>query len=88
MLKMETMKWVNTKIRVSCADVFSSLLCVGGDSRCVFPIYICNRSSSDFGNFFASYLDYRACTLLIDLLRRTTIASHSIPAFEAVGTVN
>ena len=44
--------------------------------------YICNRSSSDFGNFFASYFDYRACTLLIDLLRRTTIArqlgSHSI----------
>ena len=42
---------------------------------------ICNRSSSDFGNFFASYSDYRACTLLIDLLRRTTIArqlgSHS-----------
>ena len=43
--------------------------------------YICNRSSSDFGNFFASYLDYKAGTLLIDLLRRTTIArqlgSHS-----------
>ena len=43
--------------------------------------YICNRRSSDFGNFFASYSDYRACTLLIDLLRRTTIArqlgSHS-----------
>ena len=28
------------KIRVSCADVFSSLLCGGGDSRCVFPIYV------------------------------------------------
>ena len=43
--------------------------------------YICNRSSSDFGNFFSSYLEYRACTLLLDLLRRTTIArqlgSHS-----------
>ena len=40
MLKMEIMKWMNTKIRVSCADVFSSLLCVCGDSRCVFPIYV------------------------------------------------
>ena len=40
MLKMETMKWENTKIRVSCADVFSPLLCVGGDSRCAFPIYV------------------------------------------------
>ena len=45
--------------------------------ECLFP----TQSSSDFGNFFVSYLDYRACTLLIDLLRRTTIArqlgSHS-----------
>ena len=40
MLKMETMKWENTKIIVSCADVFIPLLCVCGDSRCAFPIYV------------------------------------------------
>ena len=28
------------KKRVVCADVFSPLLCVGGDSRCAFPIYV------------------------------------------------
>ena len=50
--------------------------------------YICNQSSSDFGNFFASYLDYRACTLLIYLLRRTTIVrqlgSHSIHPCKSI----
>ena len=39
-VKMETMKWENTKIIVSCADVFIPLLCVCGDSRCAFPIYV------------------------------------------------
>ena len=36
--------------------------------------YIYNQRSSDFGNFFASYLDYRACTLLIDLLQVNSVA--------------
>ena len=53
--------------------------------------YICNRSPSDFGNFFASYLAYKAGTLLIDLLRRTTIArqlgSHSTVRLILEGTV-
>ena len=40
MLKMKTMQWENTKISVSCANVFSPLLCVCGDSRCAFPVYV------------------------------------------------
>ena len=55
MLKMETMKWENTKIRVSCADVFSPLLCVSGDSRCAFPIYVTEAPQTSGISLLATY---------------------------------